>query len=387
MAPLRAPIRRRSTTAAAALVGLALLAGALVASACDGNGAAPPQAPAEPTPIEATAAAPPPSDESAVVTATAEEQSPALPAPNSTVEVGPAPDAPATLESDPLIYVKPREVRQGYSFLVAVDAPGAGFASVAYNGQVFTLLREGDRLYTILPVDALTPPGPIPVVIAVADAQGRPAVERETLITVTDAFFPTEVVQLDSSNQALLDSEILREDLETRTPVVQRVTPERHWSGIFEPPAAGVITSGYGLLRSYNYAAPIEYHTGLDFAGENGAPILAPNAGVVAWVGQTRRRGNGIILDHGGGVYTGYYHLSEVLVKVGDVVSTGDALGRIGATGLATGPHLHWEVVVHGVTVDPVQWLRDREIPDPTATLDPATALPASPTQAAAQLR
>lgn len=387
MAPLRASTRRPAAPTGGALIGLALLGGALVASACGEKGASPPQSPAEPASAETVAAAPSPSEGPAAVPAATEEQTPTVPAPNSQAEVGPAPDAPAALESEPLIYVVPREVRQGYSFLVAVDAPGAGFASVAYNGQVFTLLREGDRLYTILPVDALTPPGPIPLIIAVADAQGRPAVERETLITVTAAFFQTEVVQLDSSNQALLDPEILREDREARTPVMQGVTPERHWSGIFEPPAAGVITSGYGLLRSYNYAAPSEYHTGLDFAGESGAPVLAPNAGVVVWVGQTRRRGNVIILDHGGGVYTGYYHLSEVLVKVGDVVSTGDALGRMGSTGLSTGPHLHWDVVVYGVTVDPVQWLRDREIPDPTATLDPATALPASPTQAAAQLR
>ena len=386
MASLGAPHRRRAA-ARAALIGLVLLGGALVAAACGEKGAASPQSPEEPTSTAAVPAASAPSDEPAAATEATEEQIPPVPAPDSQAAVGPAPDAPAALESEPLIYVMPREVRQGYAFLVAVDAPGAGFASVAFNGQVFTLLREGDRLYTILPVDALTPPGPIPLIIAVADAQGRSAVERETLITVIDAAFPTEVVQLDSSNQALLDPEILREDQEARTPVMQGVTPERHWSGLFALPAAGVITSAYGLLRSYNYAAPSEYHTGLDFAGESGAPVLAPNAGVVAWVGQTRRRGNGIILDHGGGVYTGYYHLSEVLVKVGDIVGTGDALGRMGATGLATGPHVHWEVVVYGVTVDPAQWLRDLEIPDPTSTFDPATALPASPTQAAAQLR
>ena len=386
MASLGAPPRRRAA-ARAALIGLVLLGGALVAAACGEKGAASPQSPEEPTSTAAVPAASAPSDEPAAATEATEEQIPPVPAPDSQAAVGPAPDAPAALESEPLIYVMPREVRQGYAFLVAVDAPGAGFASVAFNGQVFTLLREGDRLYTILPVDALTPPGPIPLIIAVADAQGRSAVERETLITVIDAAFPTEVVQLDSSNQALLDPEILREDQEARTPVMQGVTPERHWSGLFALPAAGVITSAYGLLRSYNYAAPSEYHTGLDFAGESGAPVLAPNAGVVAWVGQTRRRGNGIILDHGGGVYTGYYHLSEVLVKMGDIVGTGDALGRMGATGLATGPHVHWEVVVYGVTVDPAQWLRDLEIPDPTATFDPATALPASPTQAAAQLR
>ena len=260
------------------------------------------------------------------------------------------------LETAPLIYVVPQEVAQGHAFLVAIDAPGAGFASVAYGGEIFTLLREGDRLFAILPVEALTSPGPVPLVISVADPDGRQAFRRETIITVTDSAWGTEVVQLDENNQALLDPAVIGEDVEIRQAVQRALTPERHWGGLFDAPAVGTITSNFGLLRSYNFQQPTEYHSGLDFAGDNGDPVLAPNAGVVAWVGRTQRRGNSLIVDHGGGVYSGYYHLSEVLVTEGTVVTTGDPLGRVGATGLATGPHLHWEIVVHGITVNPVQW-------------------------------
>ena len=295
----------------------------------------------------------------------------------SSGQVGPDPDAPATMGAEPLIWVEPREVLQGASFVVSVDAPGAGFASVAFNGQVLTMLREGSRFFTILGLDALTPLGPLPVIISVADAAGSPVLRRETIIDVQDALWETEVVQLDDENRALLDPAILREDRDAREPVLRRATPERLWDDIFDPPSKGVITSGYGLLRSYNLREPSEYHAGLDFAGALGDPIVAPNTGVVAWAGRTQRRGISLIIDHGGGVYSGLYHMSESVVPPGEVVRTGDFVGRVGATGLSTGPHLHWEVSVHGVTVNPVQWIRANEFPNPLEEFDPLIALPA----------
>lgn len=343
---------------------LSIAIAALLAAACGGGSSDPDAASqAAADPQNANGASP------------ADESSPAfeLP-PEIAVQLGPS-ESEAVLETAPLIYVVPQEVAQGHAFLVAIDAPGAGFASVAYGGEIFTLLREGDRLFAILPVEALTSPGPVPLVISVADPDGRQAFRRETIITVTDSAWGTEVVQLDENNQALLDPAVIGEDVEIRQAVQRALTPERHWGGLFDAPAVGAITSNFGLLRSYNFQQPTEYHSGLDFAGDNGDPVLAPNAGVVAWVGRTQRRGNSLIVDHGGGVYSGYYHLSEVLVTEGTVVTTGDPLGRVGATGLATGPHLHWEIVVHGITVNPVQWIRDQEIPDPAAEFDPSLAL------------
>ena len=291
------------------------------------------------------------------------------------VSVGPAANAPATLATEPRLYLRPTTVRQGSAFVVAADAPGAGFASVAFDGQVFTLLRENSRFFTILGVPALTSPGPLPLVISVTDAGGTVAVARETILNVTDANWATEVVQLDADNSGLLDPAILAEDVAVRGPVLRRVTPERHWDGLFEPPSIGIITSSFGVLRSYNSLPPTEFHSGLDFAGDNGDPVLAPNAGVIAWVGQTQRRGNGIIIDHGDGIYSCYYHLSEIFVAIAAVVQTGYFIGRIGATGLATGPHLHWEIVVHSVPVDPVQWIRELDFPNPTEEFDPADAI------------
>ena len=377
--PIRGPylISRRRLLATALAAGTGVV---LIACGDDGDDAAlaeavdrPVQAPSTEAPAEQPAAGTEPGAAPEAQAAGATEPA----AEQAQAAVGPAESSPEVLPLAPLAYVVPREMRQGTAFLVAVDAPGAGFASAAFDGQVFTMLREGPRFYTILGVDALAPVGPTPLIVSVSDATGVPVLRQETLITINAANWVVEVVELDESNQELLDPLIRFEDETARQPHVRTETPERLWDGLFDPPSIGVITSGYGLLRSYNQQTPEEYHSGIDFAGENGDPIVAPNVGVAAWTGKTRRRGNGLIIDHGGGVFSGYYHMSEVGVEPGDLIERGDFIGRIGATGLATGPHLHWEIVVHGITVDPVQWMRIIEIPDPTEQFDPANALQA----------
>ena len=280
---------------------------------------------------------------------------------------------PAPLQA--LIYVQPPQVRQGSAFLVVVDSADAGAASVAFAGEFFSFVREGERLFTILPVAANAVTGTQPFIVSVADAEGRPALTEEVQIEIIPADWPIEVVEIDEANSRLLDPAVVAEDLAVRASVQRAKTPERLWSGFFRQPATGVITSTFGVLRSYNFADPVEFHTGMDHAGSLGELVVAPNDGIVAWVGETERRGRGVILDHGGGVFTTFWHLSSVARAPGDPIARGAVLGRIGSTGLSTGPHLHWEVVVHGVPVDPIQWIRQTEIPDPEAVFDPATAV------------
>jgi murein DD-endopeptidase MepM/ murein hydrolase activator NlpD len=120
--------------------------------------------------------------------------------------------------------------------------------------------------------------------------------------------------------------------------------------------------SRFGNRRSYNGSSYDFFHTGLDFCGLIGTDIYAPAAGVVVFTGETVVRGNATVIDHGWGVYTAYGHQSEFLVQVGDRVEKGQLIGRVGDTGRVSGPHLHFEVIVGGVQVDPLQWL-EREFP------------------------
>lgn len=142
---------------------------------------------------------------------------------------------------------------------------------------------------------------------------------------------------------------------------VEPVTPDRMWQGVFLSPVPTYLKDCYpslfGNRRSYNGSAYLYFHTGLDFCGSVGVEIYAPAPGVVVFAESLIVRGNATVIDHGWGVYTAYAHQSEILVEVGDRVEAGQLIGLVGSTGRVTGPHLHWEVIVGGVQVDPLDWL------------------------------
>lgn len=145
------------------------------------------------------------------------------------------------------------------------------------------------------------------------------------------------------------------------------ITPDRFWSGLFIFPSPlpedycletnECWSSRFGNRRSYNGSPYIYFHTGLDIVGKVGTEIYAPAAGKVVFAGPLTVRGNATMIDHGWGVYTAYMHQSEFRVQVGDQVEAGQVIGLVGATGRVEGPHLHWEVWVGGVQVEPFDWL------------------------------
>jgi murein DD-endopeptidase MepM/ murein hydrolase activator NlpD len=125
------------------------------------------------------------------------------------------------------------------------------------------------------------------------------------------------------------------------------------WSQPFRPPRSTRITSEFGASREFNGVVSSR-HLGTDFAGAVGAPVFAANAGVVALVADFYLAGIVVYLDHGDGLVTGYFHLSEAEVTPGDVVHRGQRIGRVGRSGRVTGPHLHWIARYGGITVDPM---------------------------------
>jgi murein DD-endopeptidase MepM/ murein hydrolase activator NlpD len=139
-------------------------------------------------------------------------------------------------------------------------------------------------------------------------------------------------------------------------------TTPRLWDvGELTRPRSTRVTSGFGNGREFNGQVESR-HMGTDLEGAVGAPVLAPARGVVALVDQFYLGGNVVYLDHGGGLSSGYLHLSEAVVAVGDTVEAGQRIGSVGATGRVTGPHLHWLVRYGGITVDPLSLL-ELELP------------------------
>jgi murein DD-endopeptidase MepM/ murein hydrolase activator NlpD len=126
----------------------------------------------------------------------------------------------------------------------------------------------------------------------------------------------------------------------------------RLWTGDFVMPRDAGVTSGFGDGRVFNGQVSSR-HTGLDLRGGPGDPVVAPTRGVVALVEQFELAGNNVYINHGAGLVTAYFHLSEQLVVAGDTVEAGTPIGRVGATGRVTGPHLHWVVRYGHTSVDP----------------------------------
>jgi murein DD-endopeptidase MepM/ murein hydrolase activator NlpD len=158
-----------------------------------------------------------------------------------------------------------------------------------------------------------------------------------------------QYAQPDSAAQARIDAELAQSRAISRR---AHDTP-RLWSGRFVRPRPSRITSVYGTGREFN-GAVTSRHLGTDFAGKVGAPVHAAGRAVVALVARFYLAGNAVYLDHGGGLVTGYFHLSRVLVTTGDTVTAGQVIGRVGQSGRATGPHLHWIARYGGITVDPM---------------------------------
>ncbi|HEY69201.1 MAG TPA: peptidoglycan DD-metalloendopeptidase family protein [Anaerolineae bacterium] len=140
--------------------------------------------------------------------------------------------------------------------------------------------------------------------------------------------------------------------------IMAEVSPERFWDGPFAFPATRteVFPSVFGSRRNYNRIGYYTYHTGLDFYSLMGEDITAAASGRVVFAQSLTIRGNSVVLDHGWGVFTAYLHQSRILVSVGDMVEKGQTIGLVGNTGRVAAPHLHWEVVVGGVPVDPMEW-------------------------------
>lgn len=158
---------------------------------------------------------------------------------------------------------------------------------------------------------------------------------------------------------AAIDQESIAAERERLFEIWSQITPRPLWQGAFQLPIESYlqISSNYGARRSYNGGPFRSYHEGVDFSAYGGTPVYAPAGGVVVLAERLYVRGGAVIIDHGLGIYSGYYHLSNVLASVGQTVEPGTLIGEVGTTGLSSGNHLHWDLLVNGIWVDASAWL------------------------------
>jgi hypothetical protein len=180
---------------------------------------------------------------------------------------------------------------------------------------------------------------------------GRMTIQRRDF-PVQRLTLPEKMVDLDpeTERRAVAEGDHLRT-------LYRTITPERLWRGRFVRPVAGHEPgSGFGARRIIN-GKPRAPHSGIDFAADRGTPVVAVNSGRVALVAEFFFPGRLVILDHGLGLYTLYFHLDSVRVTDGDIVDRGQPLGTVGATGRATGPHLHFGAQIGAARIDPATLL------------------------------
>lgn len=235
---------------------------------------------------------------------------------------------------------------------------GLESVSIEWFERQVPFVRDDDRWFTVVGVDLDVSAGARPADVTLTWADGSVQVRTPTVEVLGRRFPTTELevapgfVQLSPENQA----RAARESREIGA-VYATLTPRAYWSEPFVVPIPGARDGrNFGHRRIFN-GEPRAPHSGADLTAAAGTPVHASNAGRVVLAKDFFFNGNAVFIDHGLGLYTTYLHLSEILVKVGDVVDRGQAVGLAGATGRVTGPHLHWGARILDARVDPFSLL------------------------------
>jgi len=208
----------------------------------------------------------------------------------------------------------------------------------------------------LIGVDLEKTPGQYEWKLSWSAADGKPLV-CSMAVTVRAGKFPTErltvekqFVQPDPEQQKRAE-----EDQKKMKAIYDTVTPEVLWRGKFVTPLKGVSTGGnFGRRRVLNGEARSP-HAGVDFPAASGTPVYAAQSGKVVLAENLYYSGNTVVIDHGFGIYTLYAHLSEIGVHAGDPVEVSVEIGKVGATGRVTGPHLHWGLTIDHARVNALQ--------------------------------
>lgn len=251
------------------------------------------------------------------------------------------------------IEIKPLPAVAGQALQVRVWTEGDEPVSGDLAGHTLNFAPEGESEVALLGLGGFVEPADYSLTLIVQEQT------QTAWVHTTAPEYGLEEIWLSSDTQQYLDAEAIRAEQARLDVIWSLFSPVRFWNEPWNVPVEGdyEITSFYGTRRSYNGAPARGYHEGVDFRGPLGRVVVAPADGVVVLAEPLYVRGNAVLLHHGMGVYSGYYHLSQIEVTAGDTVMAGQKLGEFGSTGLSTGSHLHWDVVVAGINVDGLAWV------------------------------
>jgi murein DD-endopeptidase MepM/ murein hydrolase activator NlpD len=279
---------------------------------------------------------------------------------------------PVSAETDALaVAVHARSIQPGELVLLTVTTPEAAASVTARAfGHHLPAYAVGPTSWQVLvAIDLDIAPGAYSVI---TDATiGTRRLETITPLDVHDKAFPTRQLAVADAfvNPPETESKRIAAEAARLDALWHRDTPRRLWEGPFVRPVADPANSAFGSRSIFN-GQPRAPHSGADFLSPAGTPVHAPAGGTVVVAGALYYTGNTVVIDHGLGVYSMFAHFSAIDVHEGDTVTAGQVVGKVGATGRVTGPHLHWALRVGTARVDPLSAL---------AVLGPGTASPGPP--------
>jgi murein DD-endopeptidase MepM/ murein hydrolase activator NlpD len=226
----------------------------------------------------------------------------------------------------------------------------------AFDRELLPFAAGARRWRVLVGVDLETSPGTYAVSI---EADGSPSVDTATYeLVVAPRNFRTRTLTVDEAyvNPPAATVERINREAAELNELWAASSRAKLWDGPFVRPVLDPANSAFGT-RSILNGQPRSPHSGADFSSAAGTPIRAPNAGRVVLASDRYFTGNTVMIDHGLGLFSLFAHLSETSVKTGEMVRTGEVIGKVGATGRVTGPHLHWSVRLNGARIDPLSLL------------------------------
>lgn len=240
---------------------------------------------------------------------------------------------------------------------LALEQAGQPAPTVTFNDKKALVTRLNDKWITLVGIPLSTKPG-----------EHRISVQPIGKAKYTIAFdvsakeYPASYITIKNKrkvNPNPVDMKRIKKERVRLNKDLRRWTSQEHVDLDFELPAKGRMSGVFGSRRFFN-KQPRRPHSGLDIAAPTGTAVKAPAQGTVIDTGDFFFNGNTVLVDHGQGLISGYFHLSAIEVKPGQQINKGDLLGRIGATGRVTGPHLHWNIYLNRTKVDPALFVNDQ---------------------------
>jgi len=271
--------------------------------------------------------------------------------------------SPSSRAKPPLVRWEPARLVNGSPFLLRVRPPVRlkSLTGAWLGHEVFFGYNPGSKTWIgFAGVSVETKPGRYPLVLHGVNKQDA-RVDLESKVRVWAAKYPTIVLHVPQKFTAPAPGMLTRidQEKELKSKVFAVISPEREWSGRFLPAVSTSVSDPFGTRRTFNGVVK-SVHGGLDYHAPVGTPLKAINSGTVILARDLFFEGSCVVLDHGQGLLSLYMHLSKIGVHEGEHVKRGQEVGLSGATGRATGPHVHIAVRWQGVYLDPARLLKLR---------------------------